>query len=516
MALVVPKTSKSNTNDPTSSLSLALKYFEATLNGDQKTQYHASTTKPDASSVISFVGRLDESARGKNRTGVSSRLITFLDGLQQFTGVIDTFVSSHPTIAALLWGGVRTTILASSNISSFFGKVTKMIMEISKFCPAYASFGNLYPDSIELQNALCAYYASVIRLCTKIMTVLQRSAVSHALSSVLSPFEFEFSDHVAELREAAELVKIRCAYAASKASAQEEKLAAEERKSNKKLRLNIRKERIEAQEWRLHQSERETSQLRDATRDRLSTLSSLKAYRRVLQQRVPGTAEWVFKDDAFCQWRDDKISAILWYSGKMGAGKTVLMSSMVERLHISRRSTDIIAHHFCFSNHEESLNARNIMGSIARQILDSWLQNTVVDELRVLHRELLDVDSVGITDILSDRLLASQSYYILLDGIDECGTDDSRKLVRCLSKLFRKHQNIKIALASRPEIDNVLRRELSIKYKIPVLEVRTQSDVRCYIDTTLDQRLEDKELVLNEASIILEISQKLERESQGM
>jgi hypothetical protein len=49
-----------------------------------------------------------------------------------------------------------------------------------------------------------------------------------------------------------------------------------------------------------------------------------------------------------------------------------------------------------------------------------------------------------------------------------------------------------------------------------VSEAKTQSDVRCYINETLDQRLEDRELVLNDPSIILKISDKLELESQGM
>ncbi|KIW19584.1 hypothetical protein PV08_00157 [Exophiala spinifera] len=236
MALVTPKVSKLSSNDPTSSLTAALTHFEVTLNEDHKTLYHAATTKPDALSVISFVGKLGETARGKSRRGVSARLVTFLDTLQQFSGVVDTFVNSDPTIAALVWGGVRMTILAVSNISSSFGKVTNVIMEVGKFCPAYTSFAHLYPTSVELQNALCKYYACVIRLCTKIITILQRSTVLHALSTVISPFESEFSDDVAQLRQAAEFVKLQCIHSAYKAAAQAEEQAAEERRTNKTFR----------------------------------------------------------------------------------------------------------------------------------------------------------------------------------------------------------------------------------------------------------------------------------------
>ncbi len=336
------------------------------------------------------------------------------------------------------------------------------------------------------------------------------------MSAVISPFESEFSDDVAQLRQDAELVKLQCTHAANQAAIQAEELAVEERRANDRFRLKMFKERDEAKEWRLYRSQREISQLREATRDRLSTLNSLKAYKRVLQQRVPKTAEWFLKDDVFCQWRDDTNGAVLWCTGKMGAGKTVLISSMVEQLHVSQRSTDTIAHHFCFSDHDASLKARNIVGSIARQMLEHWLQNAKVDELRALHRKISDVDSAGMTDILSDRLPPGASYYILLDGIDECKIDEAREVVACLSKLCQNHRAVKIVLTSRTDIDKALRRQLRAKYKMPVSEAKTQSDVRCYINETLDQRLEDRELVLNDPSIILKISDKLERESQGM
>ncbi|RMZ92691.1 hypothetical protein DV736_g66, partial [Chaetothyriales sp. CBS 134916] len=518
MALTVKQTSMPNTSDPTTSLAAALKDFEAALSEDQKLQYHTASIKPDASSIICFVGRLDEAARGKNSRGVSSRLVTFLDALKQFTDIVHSFVNSNPAIASLVWGGAQTAILAASNISSFFSKVTSLIMEIGKFCPVYSSFAHLYPGSVELQNALCSYYASVIRLCAKVITILQRSAFSQTLSSVISPFESEFSQDIAQLRVDADLVKLQCTLAAHKAAGQAKELAAEERRINSRFRLKMVKERNEAQEWRLLQTQREISKLREATRDKLSTLNPLKAYKRVLQQRVPKTAEWFLQDDTFCKWRDDQNAAVLWCTGKMGSGKTVMMSSLVEQLHISRQPTDKIAHHFCFSDHDASLRGRNIVGSIARQMLEGWLQNANANELRVLDKQLSDAGSTDIIDITLYRLLPGESYYVVLDGIDECDTDEAREVMKCLLTLCQsqKHRNIKVLLTSRPDIDKVLRQELSTKYKMPVSEDKTHSDLRCYIDTTLEQRLEDGELSLIDPTLIFKIADKLEQEAQGM
>ena len=39
------------------------------------------------------------------------RLITFLESVQQFSGIVDVFVSSNPQMAALVWGGVKFALL---------------------------------------------------------------------------------------------------------------------------------------------------------------------------------------------------------------------------------------------------------------------------------------------------------------------------------------------------------------------------------------------------------------------
>ena len=154
MAVVAHKATKTDVRDPTFALRSALEDFKATLSKEQESEYRSAALKPDTSTVIAFVGKLDQTASSRTGRCVSSRLLNFLDALQQFTGIVDTFVSSNPAIAALIWGGVRTTILAASNISSFFVKITELAMEVGKLCPVYAQFGNLYPCSIQLQHAL--------------------------------------------------------------------------------------------------------------------------------------------------------------------------------------------------------------------------------------------------------------------------------------------------------------------------------------------------------------------------
>src|SRR5271168_1823741 len=143
MALLIPSRSGTPTTHPTATLTDALQSFENVLTEEQRQNYHDNFTKPDAASVLTFITQIDADNRGRASKCVAPRLYTFLEATQQFVGVVDTFVSSNPRIAALVWGGVKTAILAASNIASYFDKVTSMIMNIGKVCPTYQQFGQL-------------------------------------------------------------------------------------------------------------------------------------------------------------------------------------------------------------------------------------------------------------------------------------------------------------------------------------------------------------------------------------
>lgn len=104
---------------------------------------------------------------------------------KQFTGVVGTFVSSIPAVAALVWGSIQFTILAASNFTNFFDKLTEWFMKLQSFCPRYSEYQFLHPDSPRLQRALSSYYAIVVRFCTKAVQVIARTSMSfsHLLQS---------------------------------------------------------------------------------------------------------------------------------------------------------------------------------------------------------------------------------------------------------------------------------------------------------------------------------------------
>ena len=97
---------------PVSNLREALIDFEKVLTVEEKNEFRAQET-PDATAAIKLTISIDKNPN-KRRCN-ASRLITFLESVQQFSttlsSTVDTLVSAHPEIAALVWGGVKLSLL---------------------------------------------------------------------------------------------------------------------------------------------------------------------------------------------------------------------------------------------------------------------------------------------------------------------------------------------------------------------------------------------------------------------
>ena len=98
--------------------------FQASLSPDQQLRLRVLQSVPDAQAVVTFTAQLDaENAKRRSRC-VASRLERFLSSVQQFTGVINTLVSSNPQIAALVWGSVKLTLVVCFPIDLWIAHLT--------------------------------------------------------------------------------------------------------------------------------------------------------------------------------------------------------------------------------------------------------------------------------------------------------------------------------------------------------------------------------------------------------
>ena len=95
---------------PEAELTQVLHDYEKILSDEDRSQLHSQGI-PDATAAINLTTLIDRNCSNRRSQCMGPRLITFLESIQQFSQVVDVFVSSHPQVAALVWGGVKLALL---------------------------------------------------------------------------------------------------------------------------------------------------------------------------------------------------------------------------------------------------------------------------------------------------------------------------------------------------------------------------------------------------------------------
>jgi hypothetical protein len=107
------KSPRTNNSDGSmlKSLEMALSEFGSILTDDERKQLQKIKGVPDASAALIFTAKLDASNSTRRGRSIGARAYSMLQSIQQFSVIVDTFVSAHPDIAALVWGSVKLTVL---------------------------------------------------------------------------------------------------------------------------------------------------------------------------------------------------------------------------------------------------------------------------------------------------------------------------------------------------------------------------------------------------------------------
>jgi hypothetical protein len=106
----IPRTDNTD-GSVTKSLEVALSDFGSVLTDDERKQLQQIKGVPDASAALVFTAKLDASDSTRRGRSIGARVYSMLQSVQQFSAIVDTFVSSHPVVAALVWGSVKLTVL---------------------------------------------------------------------------------------------------------------------------------------------------------------------------------------------------------------------------------------------------------------------------------------------------------------------------------------------------------------------------------------------------------------------
>ncbi|KAI0537632.1 ankyrin repeat-containing domain protein [Xylaria digitata] len=503
-------------------LELAIADFSARLSDDQRHELAKIRNVPDADSILVFTAQLDAANSDRRGRSVSTRVYTVLKSIQEVSDAIDTFVSSNPVIAALVWGSVKITLQVVVKFTSYFEAASTLLMHLGQLCPHFAEYGTLYQSSKSLQEALSDFYASIVRCCSHLITALHRPWRSQALKALYTSFEKEFQPDKDDIQHKSQNVKNVIDLAKDHIDAQERVLQAQERKAASTNRTMFQSftarsisQNAYIQDLLLQQSKRDEQRRKEKLLNKLSTHRPEKSLKQNQRKRFCNTANWVFQTSEFRQWVGPGGSHI-WLSGKIGSGKSVLVASIIDRLFLEKARSDyLVSYFFINSGDQDSLNAEAVMRSILRQRLPkpSEISDKLVTSLQTLE---YDGDLEEIIDLLRTTTRSSRISYIVIDGLDRCKGAERSKLLKSLSSLAVSTSNTKLLLASRENLSTEIKRQFSSICRLSMSRAEAEGDITSCIDAFLKEKLENNHLKIGDSSLIDEIRQALIKGADGM
>ncbi|MCJ1345587.1 hypothetical protein MMC31_003794, partial [Peltigera leucophlebia] len=503
-------------------LTTALDKFEAALTPEQKSRLQGIAAVPDATAIIAFTHQLDNENAKRGSHCVAARLLTFLQSIQQFTAVVDTFVSSNPATGALVWGSVKLAVILTSTYASYFDKLSTLFMNFSKHCPRYSEYQILYADSVGLRVAVCNFYAVVIDCCTQVVQVISKSEAPRAFwrsfkTDELGRFEKEIQECKSE-------VDVEIYRALHQTIFQEQQLQLIDRKAatlHRDLasifRVRVDKSNDEERRWRIQTDERQARTRKQELLNRLSNYDYTTPYRRASMKRHGQTASWLRESTKFADWIADPKSSIFILSGKLGSGKTVTTACTVGHLFDKFGHDYRIAYFFCQFDNAESLSASTILSSLVRQFLDpktlpKSIETCLVNLLKVPSPEAQDL---GI--LLKDVLAIHKCVVIFIDAIDECARSEWEELLEVLQNITVSCSSmVKIFLAVRQGIAEEVGKVFKSHYQANMGSCEADSDIKTYIEDVLAKKIDGGKLVVRNHELINEITDALVQQANGM
>jgi Cdc6-like AAA superfamily ATPase len=162
---------------------------------------------------------------------------------------------------------------------------------------------------------------------------------------------------------------------------------------------------------------------------------------------------WLLNNTKFIEWTKATQGQI-WLQGTMGTGKSCLTSIIINHL-LETFPDNQLAFFYCSGNRKDS--ATVVFRSLVAQ-LSCAADGMISDNMKALYEaestkdkreDLLSLPSC--VELLTGLIKRHGCATIVIDALDECSADH-REVLRNLSTLQEKAQNLKIFISSRLEI----------------------------------------------------------------
>ncbi|RPA94670.1 hypothetical protein L873DRAFT_1700709, partial [Choiromyces venosus 120613-1] len=447
---------------------------------------------------------------------------------ETFIRVGDTVMQYDPGHAALPWAGVRFILQVAVNRNQAMGTalvgielVTNIMARTRVYEVLYLSGNAELKIRQTLKAELIELYASILKFLAMTRMYLLKKGLERTISAVFSTGELK--SQLSSIEKQVSRVSETAAVAEG------------ERKFPVYI-LRDGKKGIEAIENNLrgldnpigrigHRVEAIYVEVEEKKRFKilkwLSKIECFSHHKSIQKGILEGTGQWLMERPEYNEWYSSLGSSILWLYGNPGAGKTKLMSMVIQRLMTEESEHQATAYFYCYRNEEQRRDPGEILGALLKQLA---LSNEELPKIIVSaydkQRRRGSGSSLDITeaqDLIAELANTKSKTIFLIDGLDEVDKIRRKELLDALKSIIEStSQVVKIFLSSRDNKD--IRNEL---YGVPNLSIKAvdnAADIDRFITREIGQKIRDGSLLGGEVPDDLRehIESTISGKAQGM
>ncbi|PKK46896.1 hypothetical protein CI102_10648 [Trichoderma harzianum] len=398
-------------------------------------------------------------------------------------------VSANPC-ASIAWAGISLLLPGLAFISSL---ISQSRMREELYIRRYESRADqLFPQSHrEYKINLERLYRQILKFQATAYCYLTNNTLSRLQSDIIHWNDWDGLIHDIQQQDIAftGLTKIWCDMQYN-----EECIAAERRyKETVSLWLSVEKN-VSGLKKAVEEAQRERSY--QGLLQWLCSVDHTMMYNTARDNHEAGTNEWLMEHSEFRAWEKNPKS-LLWLHGKAGSGKSILSSSVIEKLsdqYQGDASTTLAYFYFSFKDYQKQ-NVDGMLASLIKQITAHrpYIPETV-QRLGEFKNKGGRPDCKTLEEALVTSMYGFSAVYIIIDALDECPVvnNERKKLLISLQRIFTKAPNsLHIFYTSRKEFDieATMRPMLSLPFTAEVdLSMKRyflDNDIGRYIDFTL-------------------------------
>ncbi|KAI5792009.1 hypothetical protein EDC01DRAFT_746799, partial [Geopyxis carbonaria] len=430
---------------------------------------------------------------------VASRIVIWID---KFKTIGDVIVSYDPTHAALPWGVFRfllEVVVANSETMSILLVGLEKTSYLIDRCTIYEKLyiqpqNSAYESDYEgLEKGLLALYTAIFAFLNSAISFCSRNTAERHIRSALGTTDL--SSHIEEI----ETLEVRVFQEASTLEAICELTERFARVFEFLIKVTDSTARFESKLDAIH------TELQKSKRSEILKWTSNVPYeqhhQRIKETRLDGTGEWILQRNEYQEWRASSSSMLLLLHGIPGAGKTRLVSRVIDSLLECRGKGEALAYFYIDRNEGSRRRSDIILRTLVKQLSFERHNLGLLPPIIKCYGQR---DEAGrLTDPLTvcesrDLIIEYSRIYpqtiLIIDALDECDLGAREGLLEALKHIIVSSKSlVKILVASRADDDILLQLADFPSYRIEAKD--NQTDIKNFVEDELEKCIQKKRLL---------------------